>query len=179
VRARRWSSALFHLLSLSGATLVISGAYMTWATFYAGLVERNGVAGHGKYFIALAVGALIAAALSSKRSLAPLRALVPLAGAIIAAFAIRDLVNLHALIGDRGAAFYVPNDGPGLYVVIAGAALLIASYMVAPRVTEWRRTDLALRAGSLSRRRCWSRARTASTTCTSRPVGMRMTMPRR
>lgn len=143
---RRWNGQLFHLLAAAGALAVIIGSYMTWATFYAGLIERDGVSGHGKYFIALAAGAALAAIVSSKRGLAPVRVLVPLAGVTIAAFAVRDLSNLHDLIGNRAAALYVPDDGPGLYVVIAGALLLAASFIAAPRISGWRATNVALAA---------------------------------
>ncbi|MEX0750134.1 MAG: hypothetical protein WD359_04925 [Dehalococcoidia bacterium] len=139
----RWKERIFHLLAATGAVTVIVGAYLPWATFYAGLIERNGVPGHGKYFIALAVGALIASALSSMRGLAPLRSLTPIFGVAIAAFAVRDLRNLYALTDNPAAAFYVPGQGPGLYVVIAGATLLAASYFAAPRVRDWRMTDVA------------------------------------
>jgi hypothetical protein len=141
--ARRWNEATFHLLAAVGAMAVIAGSYMTWATFYAGLVERNGLSGHGKYFIALAIGALIAAALSSKRGLAPLRLLVPAAGGIVFALALRDLRNLHALTGDPAAAFYVPGEGPGLYIVLAGAALMIGAFFASTHLREWRSSALA------------------------------------
>lgn len=121
-------------LALAGALVVIAGAYTPWATFYAGLVERDGVAGHGKYFIALAVVAVLATALSSVRSMRSVGVLAPLAGIAIAATAVRDLRNMQALTHDPAAAFYVPAVGNGLYIVIAGAALLVASFLIAPRL---------------------------------------------
>lgn len=134
-RARgRWSETWFHLLALAGAGAIVAGSYMTWATFYAGLIERNGVAGHGKYFIGLAVAGALAAALSSIRGAAPLRWLVPAASLAVAFYAARDLRNLYALQHDPAAALFVPGRGDGLYVVLAGAALLFAAFLVAPRL---------------------------------------------
>jgi hypothetical protein len=110
---------------VSGAATVIAGSYATWATFYAGLIARNGVSGHGKYFIGLAIAAALAATLSSVRGVwGGLRWLVVPAALVIAAVALRDLRNLVALVGDPSAGFYLPGRGPGLFVVIAGAVVL-------------------------------------------------------
>jgi hypothetical protein len=128
IRARlgRWGSALPLLLTAVGAVTVIAGSYMAWATFYAGLISRNGVAGHGKYFIGLAAASVLIAALSMTPGVSrTVRCLVVPAGAAIAFFAIRDLRNLDALINDPASGFYVPGHGHGLYVVLAGAFVLM------------------------------------------------------
>jgi len=105
---------------------VIVGSYMTWATFYAGLISRNGVPGHGKYFIGLAVASVLAIALSTMPGVSrALRSLVLPAGGAIAFVAIRDLRNLDVLISDPASGFYVPGHGHGLYVVVAGAFILM------------------------------------------------------
>lgn len=123
--AGRWNTAVFHLLAGSGAITVIVGSHMAWATFYAGLIERNGMPGHGKYFVGLAAASLAALALSAAPGVSRALRWFPLAaGATIAVFAYRDLRNLNALVNDPAAGFYVPGRGDGLYVVIAGAALL-------------------------------------------------------
>lgn len=121
----RWDRHLFHLLAISGAATIIAGSYATWATFYAGLIARNGVSGHGKYFIGLAIAAALAALLSSMRGVwGGLRWLVIPAAIVIATVALRDLRNLEALVGDPAAGFYLPGRGPGLFVVIAGAVVM-------------------------------------------------------
>lgn len=130
----RWNEGLFHLLALAGAGMVILGSYLPWATFYAGLVERNGVPGHGKYFIGLAAAAALAAAISAVRGGSPIRWLVPLFALGVAFYAARDLRNLYALQDDPSAALYLPGRGDGLYVVLAGAALLFAAFLVSPRM---------------------------------------------
>lgn len=137
-----WSEVAFGLLITTGALLVVVGSYLPWATFYAGLIERNGVPGHGKYLIALAAVALIAGGASHARTLGGLRIIAPVAGIAIGLVALRDLRNLDALIGDPSAAFYVPGKGDGLYIILAGAALLIASFFVAPRWPSPRRETL-------------------------------------
>ena len=125
LQGRRWDRHTFHLLAMSGAATVIAGSYATWATFYAGLIARNGVSGHGKYFIGLAVAAALVSILASVRGVwGGLRWLVVPAGVAIAALALRDLRNLEALVGDPAAGFYLPGRGPGLFVVIAGAVVL-------------------------------------------------------
>lgn len=122
----RWGSLLPLLLTFAGAVVVTVGSYMAWATFYAGLVARDGVAGHGKYFIGLGAASALAVALSMLPGVSrSIRCLVVPAGATIAFIAIRDLRNLDALINDPASGFYVPGRGHGLYVVIAGAFILI------------------------------------------------------
>lgn len=120
-----WSALLLPLLAAAGAVTVIAGSYATWATFYAGLIARDGVAGHGKYFIGLAVAGALAVVLGHVRGVWPgLRFAATLAGLAIAAVAVRDLRNLEALVTDPAAAFYVPGRGHGLSIVIAGAIIL-------------------------------------------------------
>ena len=124
----RWASMLPHLLIIAGAATVIAGSYMTWATFYAGLIARNGVAGHGKYFIALAVAAVLASLVTNIRGVwSGLRWTSTLAGVAIAVFAYRDLSNLDARVGDPSVGFYLPGRGDGLFVVITGAVILAAA----------------------------------------------------
>lgn len=131
------------MLVIAGAAAVIAGSYMTWATFYAGLIARNGVPGHGKYFIALAVASVLAAGVAHVRGMSLLRLLPAGAGIAIAVVAARDLLNIRALTDDAAAAFYAPGAGDGLYVVIAGALLLVASALVAPRFAMPARGEFA------------------------------------
>ncbi len=143
----RWGSLLPHLLILAGAATVLVGAYTTWATFYAGLIARNGVAGHGKYFIALAAAAVLASLLTNVRGVwSGLRWTSLLAGIAIAIVAYRDLRNLDSLILDPAAAFYLPGRGDGLFIVIVGAVILAAAPFAtrtpaAPRI-DWLRTGI-------------------------------------
>ena len=125
---RRLGRSLPFLLTLAGAVTVTVGSYMAWATFYAGLISRDGVAGHGKYFIGLGAASVLAVALSATPGVSrAIRLIVVPAGAAIAFFAIRDLRNLDALIRDPASGFYVPGHGHGLYVFIAGAFLLMTA----------------------------------------------------
>ena len=127
----RITRLLAPLLVAAGATTVIIGSYMAWATFYAGLVSRNGVPGDGKYFIGLAAASVVAMLLATRpRVWRALRyASVP-AAAIIAFMAVRDLRNLNALVHDPAAGLYVPGRGDGLFVVFAGAVILALAAVV-------------------------------------------------
>jgi len=138
------------LLTTVGAIAVIVGSYTAWATFYAGLVQRDGVSGHGKYFIALAVASVLASAVSTRRGLQSMRWIVPAAGAAIALIAGRDLRNLYALQDDPAAAWYVVGRGDGLYIVIAGALLIAASFLAAPVLPTVRRAHIAAAAVAVS-----------------------------
>lgn len=143
LRLRDVQAPLSLLLTAMGAIAVIVGSYAAWATFYAGLVQRDGVSGHGKYFIALAVASMLASAVSTRRGLQAIRWIVPAAGATIALVAGRDLRNLYALQDDPAAAWYVVGRGDGLYIVIAGALLIAASFLAAPALPIVRRAHIA------------------------------------
>ncbi len=139
--ASRWRASAFHLLAASGAIAIVVGSYLPWATFYDGLYAPNGVSGHGRFFIGLAMAAVAALALAQVRPRAPvLRWALPLAGAIVAAMALRNLWNLNDLLSSPEAALYFVGRGPGLYVVTAGAALLIAAAALAPDEEPGQRT---------------------------------------
>jgi hypothetical protein len=126
--AGRWSGLALHLLVAAGAVTVILGSAMTWATFYGGLIERDGMAGHGRFFVGAACASVLAALLAGRGGVSrTLRWLPMLFGVAIAGWAYRDLRNLHALIEDPASGFYLPGRGPGLTVVIAGAAMLVAA----------------------------------------------------
>lgn len=131
----RWDAWAFHLLVAAGAATVIAGSYLPWATFYGGLVARDGVAGHGRYFIGIAA-ACVALALATTRPgvWRGLRWLLLPAGLAIVAVALRDLRNLSALTHDPAAGFYLPGRGPGLFVVFGGGlALALAAPLAATR----------------------------------------------
>ena len=129
----RWSVHVLRLLVVSGAATVIAGSYATWATFYGGLIARDGVSGHGKYFIGLALATMLAVTLSRARGVwGGLRWLAVPAGMAIAAVALRDLRNLDALVRDPATGFYLPGRGDGLFVVLAGALILMLAPLARP-----------------------------------------------
>ena len=144
--AGRWKGLPFHLLALAGAATVVVGSYLPWATFYDGLYRPDGVSGHGRFFIGLAVAAAAAALLSEVRPRADsLRWAVALAGALVGAFALRDLWNLKDLAGSPEAALLFMGEGPGLYVVAAGAgAMLVSPVLAAERMRQAPPLDLSL-----------------------------------
>ena len=137
-RVGGWSEALFLVTAMAGVALLIVGSYMPWASFYYGLIERNGVSGHGKYFIGLAAAAGLAALFSTRRGVEGVRLLVPAAGLLVGAAALRDLRNLRQFVDDPQAQLFLPEAADGLYVVLAGAALLLAAFFVAPRFPSMR-----------------------------------------
>ena len=146
--ASRWRGLPFHLLVVAGAVTVVVGCYLPWATFYDGLYQPNGVSGHGRFFIGLAVAAVAASLLAGVRPALPgLRWAVAAAGAIIAAISLSDLWNLRDLLSSPEAVFYFADGGPGLYVVAAGATLLLLAPAAAPGPATMAPVPLALLAG--------------------------------
>ena len=122
----RWTAHAFHLLLAAGAGTVIFGSYSAWATFYAGLISRNGVDGHGKYFIGLALASVVAALLSTRGGVSRALTLLVIPAALtIAIVALRDIRNFDSFVHDPASGFYVPAMGNGLYFVLGGAVLML------------------------------------------------------
>lgn len=115
------------VLAFAGAAVVVAGVLLPWATFYRGLVERNGLAGDGAYMTGLAVAAVVASVFGLSPRLAPVRWIALAAAVCIALIAARDLRNIYALEDDAAASAYFVDAGRGLPVVLAGAALIAAS----------------------------------------------------
>ncbi len=139
----RWSAHAFHLLLAAGAATVIFGSYSAWATFYAGLISRNGVDGHGKYFIGLALASVVAALLSTRGGVSrALTLLVIPASLTIAIVALRDIRNFDSFIHDPAAGLYVPALGNGLYFVLGGAIVMTIAVFAQASVPALRPFDV-------------------------------------
>jgi hypothetical protein len=139
----RWSALAFPLLVAAGAATVVAGSYATWATFYAGLIARNGVDGHGKYFIGLAAASMLAALLSTRRGVSrSLSLMIIPAGLTIAGMALRDIRNFDRFVHDPASGFYVPAMGNGQYIVLAGAMLLVVAAFAQTRLPSLRPFDV-------------------------------------
>lgn len=139
----RWSAHAFHLLVVAGAATIVFGSYSAWATFYAGLISRNGVDGHGKYFIGLALASVVAALLATRRGVSrALTLLIIPASLTIALAALRDVRNFDSFVHDPAAGLYVPAIGNGLYFVLAGAVLMTISVFTQASVPALRPFDL-------------------------------------
>jgi hypothetical protein len=108
----------------------MGGATLPWLTLYAGLHPLRGTTGlYG--WIAFGAGALACAAgVAASRSHARwlgawLRRGRLLLGGGVLAFAVWLVFGLVAILHRPAAAMLAPRPGPGLFLVLAGAALIL------------------------------------------------------
>jgi hypothetical protein len=104
----------------------MAGAILPWITLYAGLYGYRGTSGLYGWLV-FGAGALAAlAGLMAIRIGPPWlgRASAALGGGLFA-FAVWLLAGLVTILRRPSAAMLVPRPGPGLFLVLAGAALIL------------------------------------------------------
>jgi hypothetical protein len=107
-------------LAISGAGALIIGAVSPWAEVLGGALSVKGTSGDGKLVLLIAGAAILALAL--KRKWVPYL----IAGLLSGAIAVYHVVDIQNSIGSDERAFGA-SVGWGLYAVLVGAALLLAS----------------------------------------------------
>jgi hypothetical protein len=111
---------------VAGGLLVIAGATSPWLTLYAGLYGYRGTTGlYG--WLALGAGSLALMAGLMRIRFEPswlTKASIALGGGLFA-FVIWLLGGLISILRRPQAAMLVPRPGPGLFLLLAGAALIL------------------------------------------------------
>jgi hypothetical protein len=118
---RRWAIA-----GLLGAALVMLGAWLPWLTLYAGLQRYGGFT--GLYGWALLTGGALALALSVGAMRTQHRWLewgTTVLGLAMVAFTCWLLVGLAGMLRHGVSAMLVARAGPGLFVALLGASLVM------------------------------------------------------
>jgi hypothetical protein len=111
----------------AGGSLAIAGAVLPWLTLDAGLARYGGTTGlYGWLVVAAGALAIAGGALSLRTPARWLAAASGVLGVALLAFAIWLLVGLNQFVHDN-AGMMVPQAGPGLFVVIAGAAVIFVA----------------------------------------------------
>jgi hypothetical protein len=119
------------MLPLLGGSAVMVGALLPWMTFFAGLQRVSGVTGlYGRLLLgAGAVACVLAVGLRLRR--ATFARWVPpvlmVEGAVLFGSAIVLAARAWTMVSAPGMAMMVPAVGPGLFVVMGGALLLMVA----------------------------------------------------
>jgi hypothetical protein len=130
--AKSWTVPL---LTILGGGAISIGAWLPWMSYFAGLYPLRGVIGvNGRVLLAVGIAVVLSGLVLArqqfeamrgvrsrqllKRSIAALGALVMVAASWLVA-GVRELTRPHA-----SNAMVAPRPGVGLFVVLAGGALL-------------------------------------------------------
>ena len=119
--------------TLAGGALVMLGAWLPWLTLYAGLERYGGLIGlHGRILFAGGLVAILGslAVLATRHRL--LRSGTALLGLTLFGFTCWLLAGLGGTLRHGVSAMLVPRAGPGLFVSLAGAALIAIGPALAP-----------------------------------------------
>ena len=129
----RASPAVAPLLAIAGGGAIAIGAWLPWMSYFAGLFPLRGVIGlNGRLLLATGIVATLgglALALTRKRSEPSAQVLTRRGLAVIGLLVV--VASAWLLIGVRGLthvttsnAMLAPRAGIGLFVILAGGALL-------------------------------------------------------
>lgn len=113
---------------LLGGGLVVLGATLPWLTLFAGLQPYAGTTGtYGWLMLGAGSIACVMAFATRRQPLMRVCAGSIVYGLGILVFAVWLLAGLDEIVHRPDALMLVPRAGPGLYVIVAGAATLVFS----------------------------------------------------
>lgn len=122
-------------LATCGGCALVAGALLPWMSLFAGLQRYAGVAGlNGRLLLAGGVAAIVGGAAMLVRPRRPLRLALGGLGLLLAAFALRLLLELRATVHALAHhPLLLARSGSGLFVAFAGALLVTLSILPVPR----------------------------------------------
>lgn len=127
--------AMSGVIGIAGGTLVMVGSWLPWFTLYAGLHPLRGITGLNGQL--LAAGGLLAAGVSVMLLMKPRRALHWILGGLgicLALFTAWILAGVPATYrAMQENPLLVAQRGPGLWVVLGGALMVMSSTVVSAR----------------------------------------------
>lgn len=124
IQQQRWLSGAF---AASGA-LAIAGALLPWLTLYAGLYQYNGLVGlYGRLVIAAGALAVLGGIIAARVRWRWIRLGGTALGLMLLAFCVWLYAGLQEVVTRPDSVMLVPRPGPGLFVVFAASALMIAT----------------------------------------------------
>lgn len=111
---------------IAGGVLLMSGAALPWLTLFAGLHQYGGMIGaYGQAIFAAGAAAVICGIISVRVRPPWLPFASAGFGAAVFAFGLWLLVGLTQIVNRPDTIMFVPRAGPGLYVVLSGAAIVM------------------------------------------------------
>ena len=129
VLAPRRGHRLATLIAIAGGAIAVVGSALPWVTIFRGAQTLTGWDGNGRYLAGLAV-ASVASTLLFLRSGRPiaLRRLALLSGSAVAVGLALEIWQLARSVssGSLSVRILDPTVGPGPFVMLAGALLLLA-----------------------------------------------------
>jgi hypothetical protein len=125
--ADQWIAAAL----VSAGALIIVGVALPWLTLYAGLQQYNGTMGlYGWLLIGAGSGIVIAGFITLRVRVRWLAPAIMSLGLALFAFASWLLAGLSQIVHSPQSIMLVPRPGPGLYVILIGAVLLILTPLI-------------------------------------------------
>jgi hypothetical protein len=101
------------------------GSLLPWLTFFAGLQRYGGTIGiYGRLIFGAGTLAVAAGIAELRVRLPWLRWTTEVVGGVLCAFTLWLLVGLRQIVSDPSTVMLVPAPGPGLFVILAGGAIL-------------------------------------------------------
>jgi hypothetical protein len=111
---------------IAGGVLLMSGAALPWLTLFAGLHQYGGMIGaYGQAIFAAGAAAVICGIIAVRVRPPWLPFASTTFGAAVLAFGLWLIVGLEQLVHRPDNIMFVPRAGPGLYVVLSGATLMM------------------------------------------------------
>jgi hypothetical protein len=122
--ARDWRAAAF---AVAGGVIIAVGAVLPWMSLFAGLQSYRGIAGpYGRLAFAAGALAIIGGVVMLTRPHPRLRLAIGGLGVALTLFATWVLMGLRATTQHlEHHPFLLPRPEPGLFVVIAGALVMV------------------------------------------------------
>lgn len=125
-----------------GGVLAIAGAVLPWLTMFAGLQHYSGMIGlYGRIIFALGIVACITGAIAPRAwrpVLLPASAAAGICLLVLGAWLYEGVLEIARR---PDSIMLVAQSGPGLFVILAGGALLVsaplASWLFAKRHSKW------------------------------------------
>lgn len=111
---------------IAGGSLLMAGAALPWLTLFAGLHPYSGLVGmYGWLIFGAGVIALAAGVATLRITPAWAAWATTVFGCVVLGFALWLMAGLQQTIHRPAAMMFVPRPGPGLFVVLSGAAIIV------------------------------------------------------
>ena len=119
---------------ITGGALVVAGALLPWLTLFAGYHQYAGTIGvYGQAVLAAGAAALLSGIVALRVRPRWLPFVSAAIGTAMFGFGTWLLIGVEQIVHRPEAAMFVPGAGPGLYVVLTGAAVLALGPLLAAR----------------------------------------------